>query len=396
MCTRWPLAAATLLALLPTGSARAAPPSCDTLTNPLYLQVGDTQANLMKRLGRALRDNTPHPITLVYVTSGSCTNIDAIVNRTAITLNMSYVPSTTEDPNWLPTSPVLSCTPPTGGVVPDIANSNVFVSACPTALPATVTQANGPVQAYVLAVPKASSQTAITFEEAYFVFGFGMMGMIMPWVDETQYFIRTVTKSTLLSWAANITVPAAKWKGVRFDGSPAVVGALQTAATPEAAIGILGAEVYDANRQTLTSLAFRAKDQYAAYYPDSTSTASDKQNVRDGHYTVWSPTVWMETVDGGGAPVKADAHYVIELLRGHDVTPMPNFDPATPIAKVGLVPDCAMRVTRSFEGGPLSLYTPTASCTCRYESLVASNTCALCPTGTCTTGVCRGGYCEER
>ena len=49
--------------------------TCDQLTNPIYLQVGDTQVNLMKRLGRALRDNLTHPITLVFVTSGSCTNI---------------------------------------------------------------------------------------------------------------------------------------------------------------------------------------------------------------------------------------------------------------------------------------------------------------------------------
>jgi hypothetical protein len=387
------------LAALALGSAprpaTAAPPTCDTLTNPLYLQVGDTQLNLMKRLGRALRDSAPHPITLVWITSGSCTNIDAIVNRTPITLTMSYTPSTAEDAAWDPaTSAPLTCTPPTGGVVPDVANSNVFVSACPTALPATVDKANGPVQAYVLAVPKASGQTAITSQEAYFVFGFGMAGMVQPWVDETMMFIRTVTKSTLLSWAANITVPAARWKGVRYDGSPAVVSALKTATTPEAAIGILGAEVYDANRATLTSLAYRAKGQYAAYYPDSTSSATDKQNVRDGHYTVWSPTVWMETVSGA-TPAKADAHYVIELLRGHAVSPAPSFDPTDAIAKVGLVPDCAMKVTRAFEGGPLSLYTPATSCTCKFESLESTTSCATCPTGTCTTGVCRGGFCED-
>src|SRR5436190_17440875 len=56
-----------------SSSASAAP--CENLTNPIYAQVGDTQANLMKRLGRALRDNTTKPITLVWITSGSCANI---------------------------------------------------------------------------------------------------------------------------------------------------------------------------------------------------------------------------------------------------------------------------------------------------------------------------------
>src|ERR1041385_4844166 len=109
-------------------------------------------------------------------------------------------------------------------------------------------------------------------------------------------FIRTITKSTLLTWAANIAVPGAKWHGKREETSSAVETDLKTAVNPAAAIGILGAEVYDADRVFFNELAFRAKDQYAAYWADSTSTSRDKQNVRDGHYTVWSPTVWMDNI----------------------------------------------------------------------------------------------------
>src|ERR1700759_530836 len=63
--------------------AHAAPCSTMGLTNPVVLQVGDTQTNLMHALGRKLRDNTdpggnPNPITLLFITSGSCTNIAAI------------------------------------------------------------------------------------------------------------------------------------------------------------------------------------------------------------------------------------------------------------------------------------------------------------------------------
>jgi hypothetical protein len=61
--------------------------------------------------------------------------------------------------------------------IPDIANSALFNSACvDDAPPATVHLTQGPTQAYVLAVPRASPETAITFEEAYFVFGFAMAG----------------------------------------------------------------------------------------------------------------------------------------------------------------------------------------------------------------------------
>ena len=383
-----------LLLLTLARSAHAAP--CDQLPNPVYLQVGDTQLNLMKRLGRALRDNTPKPITLVFVTSGSCTNIQAIYTRVQITGNMQYVPSIAENSAWTPASATVTCTAPTAGVVPDVANSALLNSACTTETPpATVHLQQGPVQAYVMAVPVASSQLAITYEEAYFVFGFGAAGMIAPWIDEAQMFIRTVTKSTLLAWGANISVPADKWKGMRFDGSPAVVSALQTSTAPEKAIGILGIEVADSLRNSLRILAFRAKGQRAAYFPDSTSTARDKQNVRDGHYTVWSPTVWMDTVDGSNNPVKADARYVVDMITGKTVTPAPNFAPLNSVAGVGLVPDCAMGVTRSFEGGPLSLYKPAQSCVCKYESLVQSTTCATCSaTQACASGTCRDGFCE--
>jgi len=387
-------------AALTTTAGPAGAVTCDQLQNPIYLQVGDTQTNLMRYLGRALRDNAPEPITLVFTTSGSCTNIDNFYNHTAaITAAMQYVPSTAENPTWnVATDPTLTCTPPGAGVFPDIGNSALFISSCTSEQPPpTVALENGAIQGYVMAVPKASDQTAITFEEAYFVFGFGMAGMVMPWIDETQMFIRTVTKSTLLTWAANIAVPGADWYGMRFDGSPMVVSALQNSTSPEAAIGILGAEVYDADRSFLTQLAFRAKDQYAAYYTDSTSTSFDKQNVRDGHYTVWSPTVYMYNVTGpGGNPVKAAAKYVVDMIAGHPVTPTPNFDPDVIVATVGLVPDCAMRVSRQFDGGPLSLYKPATSCVCKFLSIVDTSTCATCDESTpCSTGVCRDGFCEE-
>ena len=100
-----------VLALL-AGSAHAAAPLCDTLPNPIYLEVGDTQLNLMKQLGRALRNNTPHPITLVFVTNGSCTNIGDFYNQTALTVNFQYIPSNAEDPLWTSASPTLTCRTP--------------------------------------------------------------------------------------------------------------------------------------------------------------------------------------------------------------------------------------------------------------------------------------------
>lgn len=386
------------LVALAASSSLAAPCEDAPGTTKVYMQIGDTQEPLIKALARKLRDNTPNPITIVYVTSGSCTNIDALLNDTPFTANMGYVPSMAEDPAWTPAMPPIACTPATGGKIPDIGNSNVFVSACSRTLPATIAEVHGPVQAYVLAVPEANTtDRAITFEEAYFIFGFGMTGGVLPWNDETQLFIRTVTKSTLLSWAFNISVPAAKWKGVRFDKSSEVVTALTTSLSPAKALGILGVEVYDANRDKLNILAYRAKGQNYAYYPDSTATATDKKNVRDGHYTVWSPTIYMAKGTGGVVTNPA-AKYIIDLIAGKSATPAPNFDPVSLIVGAGIIPDCAMKVSRSAEGGNLSLYQAPESCTCRYEKLTtAATACQTCsPTNTCAAGTCRAGFCEER
>ena len=66
------------------------------------------------------------------------------------------------------------------------------------------------MQPYVFIVPEASTQHYITAEQAYFVFGFGNAGQAAPWTDENFMFIRTPTKSTLLTLAATIGVPTTK------------------------------------------------------------------------------------------------------------------------------------------------------------------------------------------
>lgn len=372
--------------------------NCDALPGPVvYMQIGDTQQPLIKDLARHLRDSATLPITIVYQTAGSCTNTDAFYNQTPLSTNALYVPSTAEDAAWTISDPPLQCdiiTP----VQLDIANSNVFVEACNLGnAPAEVELVRAPVQAYVLSVPEQSTQQAITAQEAYFAFGFGNGGMASPWNDETQMYIRTITKSTLLAWAAAISVPAAKWKGIRLDKSTEVVSGLVNSPQPEKAIGILGAEVYDQNRDTLNVLAFRAFGQRYAYYPDSSPTSFDKRNLRNGQYTVWSPTIYMYRKDAGNNPVNANAKTVIDLILGFDTTPAADFNSLEVVIDKGLVPDCAMKVQRSYEGGPLSLYEAPEPCGCFFESVVDQTSCDTCTTSAeCNGGECRHGYCEAR
>ena len=391
-------AAAALLTTASLGRIASAAPLCSSLPNPLYFQVGDTQEPLLKALGKNLRESQVNPITIVYETSGSCTNIDAMYSGARLTTNPFYIPSAAEDPSWDPSRPSPRCAMDPAGVALDVVNSNVFVSACTrTPAPAGIGAFQGPVQPYVFVVPRASTQKGITAEEAYFAFGFGAAGEVKPWIDESLLFIRTPTKSTLLSMAAAIGVPAARWKGVPFDRSTEVLDAVATSTSPEKTIGILGAEIYDAHRDTTSALAFRAFKQRYAYYPDSTRTATDKQNVRDGHYVIWSPTVYLAPVDGQGVIKNARARYVVDMILSRTVAPKPDFDPLATIISTGLVPECAMKVTRSCEGGDLSLYSPAEPCGCFYESQVGNPgaSCKACSdSAACGGGACRHGFCE--
>lgn len=378
------------------GGQALAQPACDDpkeVPNPVYLTVGDTQVNLMRELGSKLR--ATEQVTLVFRATGSCTNLDTLYGDLRMSGNFSYIPAG-YDPQKTPTLPI--CTVPAPGVLADIANSIVFLDSCPTAAPADVIDVLGPVQSFVFAVPLASAQTAITAEEAYFVFGFGTSGQVSPWLDNNLLFGRPVTKGTVISVGASIGVPAGKWQGQKINLSQELASMLAAAADPRRAIGILGSEVFDGYRSSLKALAFRAYRQTRAYWPDATPNGFDKQNVRDGHYHLWSYTHWLQRSDGKGMPRSARAQRVIDLLVGNAVTPAAGFEPLESTVRVGLVPRCAMTVSRSSEGGDFSLYQASQPCGCFFDYAATGKTkCKSCVDSTnCGGGACRHGFCEER
>jgi hypothetical protein len=411
------------LALLAAGVARAQTPMCedDVAVGPnrVYVQAADTQVPVLKALGKKLRTQST-PLTIIYSPNGSCSNLTYVYND-VFTPNATaggtfYIPA---DPNFDPkTSVVPNCTPP-AGKKPDMGISIVFPDAtnCPMApaRPSTVTVTQGPVQAFVFAVPggvgttTGSSQRVITAEEAYLVMGLGAANaMVAPWDDANFIYGRPASKGTQISIGANISVPAAKWKLVmdamhQIDQSNAVATAIASHlsdGSAEKALGILGAEIYDqaANRANLHSLAFRAFQQNKSYWPDSSSTGFDKKNVRDGHYPLWSYVQYLASGTAGNAR-SPGAQTIINMLVGETVVINPAFEPQDLVISAGLVPACAMKVTRTADGGPQSLASPAQPCGCYYDSKVpmGATSCTACTdSSTCGTGMCRHGYCEAK
>jgi len=397
-------AAASFVALSLAGrSARAGNCSADVgAASPVYMLIGATQEPLIKALGKKLREG-PNPMTLVYRTSGSCTNIAALYATPAVKLtqNPFYIPSVAQDAAWDPTKPAPQCTMDTaGGVDLDVVNSNVFVDACnPGTAPAGIKEFQGPIQGYGFVVPKASSQRAITAEEAYFVYGFGQAGQVSPWLDNALIYTLPPTRSTLISTVLNAGVPVSKVKGTQLADPNAVVDAVAQSAQPEKTIGIVGVELYDLQRDKLKILAYQAYKQKFAYFPDSTATAFDKLNVRLGLYSIWSPTVYLTKVDNAGVPVSARVKYLLDLLRGLSVSPAPGFEPLDEVVAKGLIPNCAMKVTRSFEAGPMSPFDSPEPCHCYFEKKVGASSaaCTACASDqACGAGKCRHGYCEVK
>lgn len=405
---------AALSGLLVPGPALAqTSPACAGLTNPVYLKVGATQQPLMKALGRALRDEAD-PITLVFVTSGSCANTEYIYNNKPIdNATAFYVPSKAEDASWSTSKAALSCTVPAlpAGLPIDIANSATYVSSCGEDYktpPAGITAFSGPIQGYGFVVPKnANTPSAITAEEAYFAYGFGSSGQVTPWND-TNYIYRlpaSLSTMTCMAGAAGIfpfSKAAAGTMNTNLFANPqALLDALLKSAAPEKTLGIAGLELYDQTRDRLKLLAFKAFGQDSAYFPDSTSTSFDKKNLRDGHYTPWAPTVWITKTEAQGQPVNPRAKRVIDLILSNPSTPAPSFDPLELLIGVNLVPLCAMEVTREpYESDPLKPYQPEQPCRCLYESLVAKATpadCTPCDTDNpCEAGTCSHGFCEQQ
>lgn len=384
------------------GTAAAAP--CDDIDNNgqpdavpvIYIENGDTQEPLLKRIGRQLIASQ-NKVRIVYRNRPTCElatnfygtrNLAPVANRP-----IKYIPDE-------PTAEPIECEPAGTPQSVELAIGATYLSSCPTlpAMPADTAVVNGPNQAYGFIVPKASSQIAITAEEGYLAFGFPEAeGDAQPWTVQNLRFIRGTTASTTLTTSANIGLTAGQMKAVAQTTSLILLNAVKDAVNVEATIGTLGTELFDQDRSLVKFLAFKGFKQKYAYYPDATSTSYDKQNVRDGHYLPWSPTPYIYVKDGAGDPADARVKRVVELLFGKRAEA--DVDGLKQVVDSGLVPQCAMKVKRDLDGGPLSLFSPAEPCGCYFEAHVpqGATTCTACTgDGNCNGGKCRYGYCEAK
>jgi len=353
---------------------------------------------------------------IVYTATGSCIGVDAIVNSTPMTSGPAPAPAATAIYWDSSSSAGQECYLPPAGVQADIGISDVFAQTCPgfelTNLEALgIRDAHGPIQTMTFTVPANSAYTEISAQAAYFVFGFGKDGGVMDptgttpiWNDESFIFQRKGSSGTQAMIAAAIGVPPSRWKGKLHSTSDDVGLDLQAAGskqeTASKAIGILAADYIETKnlRAQLRALAFQDSKQACAVYPDSTANARDKRNVRDGHYPIWGPLHLLYKGDRVTAdPARQSKSDILGYLSG--TKPLPNGVKLIDVyAQSGLVPECAMSVTRSKDGGNIVPYSPPSPCSCLYEAKATGTTsCKPCVVqGDCQANQsCSQGYCEK-
>jgi hypothetical protein len=395
LCMRKLLPSAWLAAALLGAVATTAVPTaahaldCADLPNPVYGLGGNAIKPLLKQIGTVLSAASDAE-TIVYQGPGQCFGINGLLDGTAITGTAIYFDAEGTEQ---------SCDLPIAGVAIEFAGLNTFGTTCPGVdeIPDSIGDFPGPAQSVDFIVPIASTQSSISAEAAYFVYGFGEAGQASPWTDELNIFKRDPNAIVLLT-ALAIDVPVEKLKGVDAESNGNTVTLVSTSEDPESAIGIVAGEVAQANRDVVKTLAYQHYGQTCGYWPDSTANGLDKRNIRDGHYFIWANTHFYAEVDGDGVPVLENVARLFSYFSGETPLPGTDKDIRELQIKAGTVPDCAMEVKRSSDLGDVEVYAPDEPCGCFFDSVATGETdCDACEDDdACPEGApnCRYGFCE--
>ena len=401
---RWVLL--TTLGLAASASAAEPNVDCTTLDNPIYFPATTLLESFLAEVSPVLADATivgDDQMTVVHFPLSSCIAYETHREGEPLVGSAEY---------YLPDGTQAACDMPVGtSILADLSAMDVGGVTClgGEAPPDDLTEYPSHVETLGFVVPRNSSQTAITATEAYYVMKFGGEPdrQVEPWTDPNFVMVRNPGSSTQLTIGANIGVPGTAWNGSlrghqgSSDARDAVIAENATG-NAEQVIGILNASKWEAASDDLRVLAFQPFNGcLGAVFPDSTSTARDKRNVRDGHYPIWTNVRYILREDATGVPqspngadAAARAKRFIDLMTG--VAQVEGLNVPQAVIDTGNIPACAMKVSREIDGGPMRPFSHPTPCECFFleENGVASG-CETCTDDDgCTDGTCNFGYCE--
>ncbi len=369
-------------------------PICDHQQSPVYTIGPDSIKPLLSWVATYYAKNNLG--TVVYQDESSCVAVDKAYGGTQSQAgkNGRYMEYGVGFTSYFDAQGVEhDCVIKGETIPPDIFLSDVFAETCGYKVNGAgashVSDTFGPVQAFGFVVPNASTEESISYGAALNVYGFGDASMVPPWDEQKYIYTRNPTSGTEVLIASLLGIEPTKMRATQTTSSFDEAGLVACSPKPEKTIGILAADLVQQPDTKIKLLAYQHDQQTCGYLPDSSRDSNDKVNVRDGHYYIWGPVHMLQV---GNNPNPA-ATNLINFVSGTVPPPSNDIDDLFHHwVEAHLVPQCAMRVRRDQETGPLIDFHPKNPCSCRYD-LAATGKTACKPCGPdCKT--CNDGYCE--
>ncbi|MFT3766083.1 MAG: hypothetical protein QM820_11285 [Minicystis sp.] len=379
-----------------TGGSAPTLPTCEDQPAPLYIVGPDSIKPLLAWVAELFAKEGGR--TVVFQANSSCTAVGIMYDTTKVLEH-----GMTSFKTWYYDAAGKEhlCSIQKDTIRPDIGLSDVFPQTCgynTTGSDQTVIDTPGPVQAFGFVVPKdpASKQTSISAEAAYMVYGFGAENAkVEPWTDTRYIFQRSKSSGTQQMIATALGLDPGSFHATTNNGSDHEALLLGCSPEKDKTLGVLAVDIVQKGDHPIRLLAYQHYKQDCAYYPDTDESSNDKRHVRDGHYFIWGPIHMLTRT----TPADMEATRLINYVSG--IVPPPADEPVDIFqvwSEAHLVPQCAMHVTRTSDGGPLSKYAPHYPCYCKYDEVTAgSSDCPKCKTAAdCPSErpTCNLGYCE--
>jgi ABC-type phosphate transport system substrate-binding protein len=309
----------------------------------------------------------------------------------------------------------------------DLAINDVSVASCSSGI-ATATlhtgfaEFQGPVQGLVPVVPISNTfLNEITTDELQGLYVCGAkFGFLNFNSDDFIYDYNCIGSGMRQLWARGIGLANAdglsqsigRGCGSTLSADSMVTGAVGASTNPGSTIGYTSTEYYDEYRSLVKALKVRGVNQLKAYLPDTDIASVDKINIREGRYTLQNTLKLITAVDVNGVPTNPVVRKLIDWFQdnpGQDKLP---FDVNDIYASRGVVPLCAMRVTKATDYPVFKRYKHPSPCHCAFQKKATGKStipgCVPCSDagvdggvgggagGICPTGsICSHGFCEQ-
>ena len=392
------LCAACALVVFEPSLAVAGTPDCTEAGSPIiYGAGGSAQRDLVGKAAVVLQSSDDPAYVVYQDAGGACVGINALTGLGPATISGSAY-------FWDSAGTRVTCNLDLSGNEVQFAVMGTGPFQCPLVTDQSyldsITTVTGPISAYTAIVANGSTQQSISAEAFYLVYGFGPDADIEPWnnPDPSYYIHRDENSAAQIVMSVATGLPVTKYFGVDAGTNSNSVAYVTALADVEQGIAFCSADVADASRASVRALAWQGKGQIAGYWPDSSATAYDKKNVRNGQYELWNP-IHFYGPEGAteGSFENADVGALLGYLSGQS-QPAGTTQTITETAALNKnVPVCAMHVERSGDLGPVFVSEPAEPCDCYYDyTATGATTCDACDeSNPCSgTDVCRLGFCE--